>query len=47
MYVKPKLEVFGMLRELTQLGLDADCDGGVFGITATNGSWLGCAESRS
>ena len=43
MYVKPKLQVFGMLRELTQLGLDPDCDGGVFGISATavTGNW-GC-----
>lgn len=40
MYVKPKLEVFGSLRELTLIGLDPDCDGGVFGIG--NGDTWGC-----
>lgn len=32
MYSKPKLEKFGSFRELTQLGSDADGDGGFFGI---------------
>lgn len=32
MYQKPKLERFGSLRELTLLGTNADCDGGIFGI---------------
>lgn len=44
MYVKPKLEVFGSLRELTQLGTDPDCDGGIYGIGA--GQWF-CDDSRS
>jgi len=46
MYVKPKLERFGSLRELTLIGTNADCDGGIFGISAVgNGdNWwdLGC-----
>lgn len=32
MYNKPKLERFGSFRELTQLGFDADGDGGFHGI---------------
>ena len=37
MYKKPKLEKFGTFRELTQLGLDADGDGGVYiGLIANN-----------
>jgi hypothetical protein len=50
MYEKPKLVCFGRLRDLTQLGLNHDCDGGIQGITAgvasaTDGSWLGCRTS--
>ena len=45
MYVKPQVQRFGSLRELTLIGLDANCDGGVWGITATDGSWLGCNRS--
>jgi hypothetical protein len=32
MYTKPRLERFGTLRELTLVGWNADCDGGIFGI---------------
>ncbi|HSH46155.1 MAG TPA: hypothetical protein VK966_09880 [Longimicrobiales bacterium] len=45
MYSKPELQKFGSMRELTLLGLDQDCDGGVFGIG--DGSWIGCSEDRS
>ena len=50
MYEKPKLVCFGRLRDLTQLGLNHDCDGGIQGISAgvasaTDGSWLGCRTS--
>jgi hypothetical protein len=50
MYVKPEVVRFGTLRELTQIGLNADCDGGIQGITAgvasaTDGSWLKCRRS--
>lgn len=44
MYCKPEVKRFGTVRELTQLGLDRDCDGGVFGIA--DGTWVGC-ENRS
>ncbi|MEX1184571.1 MAG: hypothetical protein WEF86_15280 [Gemmatimonadota bacterium] len=40
-YTKPKLECFGSLRQLTQLGFDADCDGGVNGISGSDGADLG------
>jgi len=43
MYVKPKLERFGSVRELTRIGLYADCDGGVFGTD--NGGVGGCGGS--
>ena len=50
MYVKPEVVKFGTLRELTQLGLNQDCDGGIQGITAgvaaaTDGDWLRCRRS--
>jgi len=50
MYVKPEVVKFGTLRELTQIGLGSDCDGGIAGITtgiaaATDGSWLKCRRS--
>lgn len=46
MYIKPRLERFGSLRELTRIGFGADCDGGIFGIA--NGTWWGCEDnSRS
>jgi hypothetical protein len=45
MYKKPEIVKFGTLRELTQIGLDSDCDGGVFGISATDGSWIGCTRT--
>ena len=50
MYVKPQVVRFGTLRELTQIGLDNDCDGGIDGISAsvtagTDGSWLKCRRS--
>ena len=50
MYVKPEIVRFGTLRELTKIGLDSDCDGGIEGITAgvtaaTDGSWLKCRRS--
>lgn len=31
-YAKPTLEKFGSVRQLTRLGWDADCDGGIWGI---------------
>lgn len=40
MYNSPNLERFGSMRELTQLGLGPDCDGGIYGIA--DGSWKGC-----
>lgn len=40
MYNSPNLERYGSMRELTQLGLNADCDGGIFGIG--DGSWAKC-----
>jgi hypothetical protein len=43
MYVKPQLERFGSVRELTQLGLDRDCDGGIHGIG--DGTLVGCYDS--
>lgn len=50
MYQKPTLVCFGTLRELTQIGLNRDCDGGIQGITAgvasaTDGTWLACRHS--
>ena len=52
MYVKPEVVRFGTLRELTQLGLDRDCDGGLAGVapgvttsTAGDGTWLKCRRS--
>lgn len=54
MYVKPKVERFGSLRDLTRLGTDADCDGGgVWGITADGSDIIGeydgvsCSDLRS
>ena len=32
MYTKPQVVKFGTLRELTQLGFDRDCDGGIYGV---------------
>jgi len=40
MYKKPEIVKFGTLRELTQLGLDRDCDGGIFGVV--DGTLIGC-----
>jgi hypothetical protein len=50
MYAKPQVVCFGTLRELTQIGLNQDCDGGIQGITAgvasaTDGTWLACRRS--
>ena len=49
MYQKPTLERFGSLRDLTQLGAGADCDGGIFGITGSpgDGSDILCSRGRS
>ena len=42
MYVKPKVERFGTLRDLTRIGTDADCDGGgVWGIGADGANVIG------
>jgi hypothetical protein len=49
-YVKPKLERFGTLRSLTQVGTNADCDGGIYGIGADGsniGEFFGYPCSRS
>lgn len=40
MYVKPQMERFGSVRELTQLGFSQDCDGGAYGIG--DGDWILC-----
>lgn len=40
MYQKPRLERFGSLRDLTQVGTDSDCDGGIWGI-GVDGSNIG------
>lgn len=32
MYVKPQMERFGSVRELTQIGVGQDCDGGIHGL---------------
>jgi hypothetical protein len=50
MYEKPKVVCFGTLRDLTRIGLNQDCDGGIQGITAgvasaTDGTWLACHRS--
>jgi hypothetical protein len=48
MYNKPQVVKFGTLRELTQLGLGADCDGGISigPITVVpDGSDIGCRRS--
>ena len=45
MYKKPSLVEFGTLRELTLLGISADCDGGIYGIG--DGDWWACDGSRS
>lgn len=47
MYIKPRLERFGSLRELTRIGFNADCDGGIWGISATDGNWWRCEEDPS
>lgn len=50
MYQKPRVVCFGTLRDLTQIGLNHDCDGGIQGIgpgvaSATDGSWWACRQS--
>jgi hypothetical protein len=50
MYVKPQVVRFGTLRELTQIGIYNDCDGGLNGVSpgvssATDGDWLRCRRS--
>lgn len=35
MYEKPQVVCFGTLRELTQIGVSSDCDGGVQGVRPT------------
>jgi hypothetical protein len=50
MYQKPTIVCFGTLRDLTKIGLNQDCDGGILGISpgvtaATDGSWLACRHS--
>ncbi|HEY8468433.1 MAG TPA: lasso RiPP family leader peptide-containing protein [Longimicrobiales bacterium] len=40
MYVKPRLERFGSVRQLTRIGCDPDADGGIWGIG--NGSLFHC-----
>lgn len=42
MYQKPELRTFGTLRELTLIGLNQDCDGGIFGIG--DGDWWFCDD---
>ena len=50
MYVKPEVVRFGTLRELTQIGFNRDCDGGIQGVSvsvssATDGDWIYCRRS--
>lgn len=45
MYSKPAVIDLGTLRELTRIGFDQDCDGGIFGIGVTDGSWLKCERT--
>jgi len=50
MYEKPTLERFGSLRDLTLVGTDADCDGGIWGIGVDGsniGEYFGYQCSRS
>src|SRR5690606_11049390 len=49
MYQRPTIERYGSLRDLTQLGAGADCDGGIFGIngSAGDGSSMFCSRNRS
>jgi hypothetical protein len=54
LYVKPKVERFGSLRDLTRIGTNADCDGGgVWGIGADGSDIVGefdgvsCSSARS
>jgi len=43
-YAKPSVTDLGTLRQLTQQGLDSNCDGGVvWGIG--DGSWVNCSRS--
>jgi len=44
MYIKPKLERFGSVRELTRLGTNPDCDGGIFGIGIGDGDEHFCKD---
>lgn len=43
-YTRPSVTDLGTLRQLTQLGAGADCDGGAFGIPGSpgDGSTIGC-----
>ncbi len=45
MYTKPTLERFGTFRELTQVGLGADGDGGIWGTGFLDGCYYGCDRS--
>jgi hypothetical protein len=46
MYVKPVVVRFGLLREVTQVGWNYDCDGGWNGVSSSDGdSWGGCKRS--
>jgi hypothetical protein len=42
-YAKPSVTDLGTLRQLTQIGQNPDCDGGIFGIG--NGSTILCSRS--
>ena len=42
-YARPSVTDLGTLRQLTQVGLNPDCDGGIHGIG--DGSTLGCRAS--
>lgn len=48
-YQKPALERFGSVRDLTQIGLNADCDGGIWGVVDGSdiGELFGVACGRS
>lgn len=43
MYTKPSVTDLGTLRQLTQIGTNADCDGGIYGIA--DGTWIGCTRT--
>ncbi|MCG8469493.1 MAG: lasso RiPP family leader peptide-containing protein [Gemmatimonadetes bacterium] len=48
MYNKPELVEFGSLRDLTQVGIGADGDAGIWGLLDAKGRgcWYNCPGSN-